>query len=61
MKLIVFGANGGVGKEVVTLALQAGHEVVAVVRGPVVASLERQGLDMVEGSITDAVFVADTV
>jgi putative NADH-flavin reductase len=61
MKLIVFGANGGVGKEVVTLALQAGHEVVGVVRGPVVASLERQGLDMVEGSITDAVFVADIV
>jgi len=61
MKLIVFGANGGVGKEVVTLALQAGHEVVGVVRGPVVASSERQGLHMVEGSITDAVFVADIV
>ena len=61
MKLIVFGANGGVGKEVVTLALQAGHEVVGVVRGPVVASSQRQGLHMVEGSITDAVFVADIV
>jgi len=61
MKLIVFGANGGVGKEVVTLALQAGHEVVGVGRGPVVASSQRQGLHMVEGSITDAVFVADIV
>lgn len=61
MKLIVFGANGGVGKEVVTLALQAGHEVVGVGRGPVVASSEHQGLHMVEGSITDAVFVADIV
>ena len=61
MKLIVFGANGGVGKEVVTLALQAGHEVVGVVRGPVVASSERQGLHMVEGSITDAAFVAGIV
>jgi putative NADH-flavin reductase len=61
MKLIVFGANGGVGKEVVTLALQAGHEVVGVVRGPAVASSERQGLHMVEGSITDAVFVAGIV
>jgi putative NADH-flavin reductase len=61
MKLIVFGAYGRVGKEAVTLALQAGHEVVGVVRGPVVASSERQGLHMVEGSITDAVFVADIV
>jgi putative NADH-flavin reductase len=61
MRLIVFGANGGVGKEVVTLALLAGHEVVGVVRGPVVARSERQGLNMVEGSITDAVFVADIV
>src|SRR5260221_8216615 len=61
MKLIVFGANGGVGKEVVTLALQAGHEVVGVGRGPVVASSQRQGLKMVEGSITDAAFVADIV
>ncbi len=61
MKLIVFGANGGVGKEVVTLALQAGHEIVGVGRGPVVASAQRQGLNIVQGSITDAAFVADIV
>ncbi|WP_411106128.1 NAD(P)-dependent oxidoreductase [Streptomyces sp. cmx-4-9] len=34
MKLTVFGATGGVGREVVTQALAAGHEVTAVVRDP---------------------------
>ncbi|MEU9299361.1 NAD(P)H-binding protein [Streptomyces sp. NPDC048269] len=34
MKLTVFGATGGVGREVVRQALEAGHEVTAVVRDP---------------------------
>ncbi|GHB35833.1 NADH-flavin reductase [Streptomyces cirratus] len=34
MKLTVFGATGGVGLEVVRQALEAGHEVTAVVRDP---------------------------
>ncbi|MFE2146651.1 NAD(P)-dependent oxidoreductase [Streptomyces sp. NPDC059456] len=34
MKLTVFGATGGVGREVVRQALDAGHEVTAVVRDP---------------------------
>jgi uncharacterized protein YbjT (DUF2867 family) len=34
MKLTVFGATGGVGREVVTQALDAGHHVTAYVRNP---------------------------
>ncbi|MFD8147434.1 NAD(P)-dependent oxidoreductase [Streptomyces sp. NPDC059708] len=34
MKITVFGATGGVGREVVRQALAAGHEVTAVVRDP---------------------------
>ncbi|OCC10812.1 NAD(P)-dependent oxidoreductase [Streptomyces sp. PTY087I2] len=34
MRLTVFGATGGVGREVVAQALAAGHEVTAVVRDP---------------------------
>ncbi|MFI7353228.1 NAD(P)-dependent oxidoreductase [Streptomyces avidinii] len=34
MKITVFGATGGVGREVVRQALGAGHEVTAVVRDP---------------------------
>ena len=32
MKLVVFGATGGTGGQVVEQALEAGHEVTAVVR-----------------------------
>ena len=34
MNLTVFGATGGVGREVVTQALDAGHHVTAYVRNP---------------------------
>ena len=34
MNLTVFGATGGVGREVVTQALDAGHHVTAYVRSP---------------------------
>ncbi|MEU5402669.1 NAD(P)H-binding protein [Streptomyces sp. NPDC005963] len=34
MRYTVFGATGGVGREIVTQALAAGHEVTAVVRDP---------------------------
>lgn len=34
MKVVVFGATGGVGKEVLRFAAQAGHEVTAFVRTP---------------------------
>ena len=34
MKLTIFGATGGVGRQVVLQALAAGHDVTAVVRDP---------------------------
>ncbi|MBV7244910.1 MULTISPECIES: NAD(P)-dependent oxidoreductase [unclassified Streptomyces] len=49
MRITVFGATGGVGREVVGQALSAGHEVTAVVRDPdrLPASLDRAALHAV--------------
>jgi uncharacterized protein YbjT (DUF2867 family) len=34
MRITVFGATGGTGRQIVHLALEAGHEVIAAVRDP---------------------------
>ena len=34
MKIVVFGASGGAGKNIVEQALQLGHHVTAFVRSP---------------------------
>ncbi|MCI4044599.1 NAD(P)-binding oxidoreductase [Streptomyces sp. TRM75563] len=49
MRITVFGATGGVGREVVGQALSAGHKVTAVVRDPdrLPASLDRAALHAV--------------
>jgi putative NADH-flavin reductase len=53
MKLVVFGATGGTGSQIVERALAAGHDVVAVVRSPnKVKARDRLRVD--KGDITDA-------
>jgi uncharacterized protein YbjT (DUF2867 family) len=51
MKLLVLGATGGTGRQVVSQALEAGHEVTAYVRNP--TNLERalQGQDAVVSTL----------
>ncbi|MCA1061027.1 SDR family oxidoreductase [Rossellomorea aquimaris] len=49
MKLIVFGATGGTGKEVVKQALADGHEVTAFIRNPIKMSDEHPLLTIVQG------------
>jgi putative NADH-flavin reductase len=53
MKLTVFGATGGVGREVVTQALEAGHEVSAYVRNPTKLKLTHPQLTVLAGELTD--------
>ena len=49
MKLIVLGATGGIGGQVVEQALAAGHEVTAVVRRPSAITLRHERLEVIRG------------
>lgn len=66
MKIVVFGATGGTGKNVVERALADGHDVVAVARRPE-AVAARDGLVVHKGdvleqaSVTAALKGADAV
>jgi putative NADH-flavin reductase len=53
MKLTVFGATGGVGREVVTQALAAGHHVTAYVRNPAKLTVTDASLTVITGELTD--------
>lgn len=54
MRLAVFGATGATGRQVVRLALQAGHEVTAVVRDPGRLVVDDPNLQVVRADIFDA-------
>jgi uncharacterized protein YbjT (DUF2867 family) len=53
MNLTVFGATGGVGREVVTQALDAGHDVTAYVRNPSKLDVTHSNLTVITGELTD--------
>lgn len=54
MRLVVFGATGGIGGEVVSQALDLGHEVVAVVRNPDGVGRSHERLKLVKADVLDA-------
>jgi putative NADH-flavin reductase len=56
MRIIVFGPTGGTGRELVSQALDAGHEVTAFARDPAAVGA-RQGLTVVKGDPLDAATV----
>lgn len=51
MNIIVFGANGGVGKHFTKLALDKGHEVTAFVRSPSKLELVHELLTIIQGEL----------
>jgi len=53
MNLTVFGATGGVGRQVVSHALDAGHHVTAYVRNPAKLTLTHPRLTVTAGVLTD--------
>lgn len=61
MKIVVFGASRGVGRNVVEQALQGGHQVTAFVRTPAAFTLQHPNLTVVQGDSMDAAAVEKAV
>lgn len=62
MKLTVFGATGGTGRQIVRQALRAGHDVTAVVRDPARLGLEPgENLDVVTADVLDPASIAPAI
>ncbi|MGW5457061.1 NAD(P)-dependent oxidoreductase [Streptomyces sp. NPDC003996] len=53
MNLTVFGATGGIGRELVRQALGSGHRVTAVVRDPARLDVTGGALEVVRADLTD--------
>lgn len=53
MKLLIFGATGGTGRQLVEQALAQGHEVTAFVRKPAKMTAKHERLNVVKGNVMD--------
>jgi putative NADH-flavin reductase len=61
MKLIIFGATGGTGQEIVRQALENGHDVTVLVRAPAKLTIQHDRLKVIVGDIGDAAAVEKAV
>ncbi len=53
MKILLIGATGGTGKEILNQALAQNHEVTALVRNPATLTLQNEHLKVVQGDVLD--------
>jgi putative NADH-flavin reductase len=51
LDILVIGANGGIGKQTVEIALQAGHNVTALLRNPAKLNITHANLQVVKGDV----------
>jgi putative NADH-flavin reductase len=61
MRVLVLGASGRTGRQVVEQALGHGHEVTAFVRDPARLDIEHERLSVIVGDVTDAADVQRAV
>ena len=61
MKIVVFGASGNTGKQLVEQALAAGYEVVAYVRNPSKLNISHEHLTVIQGELSDAALIETAV
>jgi len=57
MKILIFGATGTVGRELVTQALEMGHTVTAFARDPSKLVISHASLKIIEGDVMDSAAV----
>ena len=60
-RILVFGASGGTGREIVRQALERGFQVTAFVRDPAKLGIEHPSLAVCRGDVRDAAAVARAV
>jgi putative NADH-flavin reductase len=51
MNILLFGATGGTGKEVLLQALEQGHNITVVVRNPLKVTIQSERLKVIQGDI----------
>ncbi len=62
MKLLIFGATGGTGRELLKQALDQGHHLVAFVRDPTkIAEFRSPNLRVIRGDVLDSAATESTV
>ena len=61
MRIIIFGASGKTGHELVKQALEHGHHVTAFVRKPSNLKIANENLTVFQGDVTNYKLVADAV
>lgn len=61
MKIIVFGATGGVGQSVVKQAIEHGFEVTAYVRTPAKLETKHTNLNVIQGNVFDYAAVSAAI
>jgi putative NADH-flavin reductase len=61
MNLLVFGASGATGRQVVTQGLERGHTITSFVRTPAKLTIAHPQLKMVHGDVGDAAAVSNAI
>jgi uncharacterized protein YbjT (DUF2867 family) len=61
MRIAVFGGTGGTGRQVIEQALEAGHQVAALVRDPNRLSATTKQADIIVGDVLNPQQVAETI
>lgn len=51
LDILVIGANGGIGRQTVEIALQAGHNVTALLRNPAKLNITHANLQVIKGDV----------